>query len=379
MQETKVPRDLSHHDDDDDDDNSNRDRLQESAPHFAKQDSGKKGGSGTSFFPGKAISVHYSHHGYGNDLEAKVAKKVKEEEDWSKYHSSVMKPDDANKKNKRDLFCVWICLCFFIIIGMIVYGFMSGLFLPNDKNEENIDPSNPTKPDVTSAERQAYMEELMDFYQIPFLEPSSPQEQAMQWLGFQDVPLDVPIETDEHAAAVYQRVRLQQRYALVVWYFAQGGPKLWTAINRDTSAGWITNGAGIHECDWHGIDCEVMPGMELLSDDEQDSRVVIGIRLNSAMGVVLTGTSLSSELGMLTNVRLLEFSSQRLEGSIPDEWKAMSNLGTVIVIELREYSCSCRSCSTSLHRTVSFVQEQDPNDHSGLDRRVLAAASDVGH
>jgi hypothetical protein len=353
MPVANMPSDFHYHDDDDDDDHSNVIGLQEMAPHIAKTDYGDKGDIDICIHPGVAISVHYNSPENDDDLEAKVAKKLKEEEGWKKYHSSVMKPNVEN--TKRDLFCVWICLCFFIIITMLVYGFVSRLFLPNNKNEHVDDPSISTEPVVSSAERQAYLEDLTEFYQVPFLEPSSPQEQAMQWLSFHDAPLEIPKETDQDDAAMYQRVRLQQRYALAVWYFAQGGPKLWTAINRDVSAGWMTNGVGIHECDWHGIDCEVMPGMKLQSEDEQDTRVVIGVRLNTAMGVVLTGTSLSSELGMLTNLRRLDFSSQRLEGSIPDEWKAMTSLGKLLSL-----SSSCISHEGTLdHVTHGFLPFQN--------------------
>jgi hypothetical protein len=347
----EMPMDLLHHDDDD---NSNLTDVQERAPPFAKPDNANKSGLDIDYCPGKAISVHDTHHGYDDDLEAKVAKKIKEEEEWKQYHSSVMKLDDANTSKKRDLFYVWICLCFFILIGMMVYGFVSGLFLPNT-NEGTVDPSISAEPDVSSAERQEYLENLMNFYKVPFLELASPQEQAMQWLSFQDVPMNVPMETEEDATAVYQRIRLQQRYALVVWYFAQGGPKLWSTINRDASAGWMTYGAGVHECDWHGIDCEVMPGIELLSEGEPEARVVIGIRLNTAMGVVLTGTSLSSELGLLPHVRRLDFSSQRLEGSIPDEWKAMTSLGTSLLLLNGSQSAKISNFS---YATFAFASSQ---------------------
>lgn len=269
-------------------------------------------------YPGTSVAVHYNVDDDGL-MEDKVAKKIKNDEAMKKYHSSVMKPDlTANKK--RDLFFVWVCLFFFVFIGLFVYGFVSGLFLPSKGND-----TIPIEPEISDAERQAYMEDLKEFHQLDLFEPASPQEQAMKWLSFQDVPLNVPTVDQEDATAVYEQIRLEQRYALTVWYFAQGGPKLWSTINRDVAAGWMLFGAGVHECEWHGIDCETLPGMELLL--EQEARVVVGVRLNSAMGVVLTGTSLSTELGMLSNVRRLDFSDQRLEGSIPEEWKQMTNLG----------------------------------------------------
>ncbi|KAG7371131.1 leucine rich repeat LRR-containing protein [Nitzschia inconspicua] len=312
-----IPKDLP------DNDESLFELVKETSPpaftDSSKLDFSKKGYF--THYPGTAVAVHYNDD-HDVDFQSKMAQKIKDEEEFKKYHSSVIKSDTSIQK--RDFFFAWMCLFCLIFVGILVYGFASGLFLPS--NGGNNDPSIPADQGMSHAERQAYMDGLLDFFQLPFLQPSSPQGQAMQWLSFQDAPLDVPDASQEDAMAIYQRIRLQQRFALAVWYFDQGGPKLWSTINRDTAAGWMTHGIGVHECDWHGIDCEVLPGMELLLDRESEARVVIGIRLDATMGVGLTGTSLSPELGMLTNLRRLNFSNQRLEGSIPDEWKAMTNL-----------------------------------------------------
>jgi hypothetical protein len=147
----------------------------------------------------------------------------------------------------------------------------------------------------------------------------------MEWLAFEDEPIEEALAKSDNQGGQ----RLQQRYALVTWYFAQGGPKLWSTINNDPSAGWIHHGRGVHECEWMGIDCEIFPRKD--ENGRVQQRVVVSIRLSPAVGAVLTGTSLSTEIGMLTHLQRLDVSEQRLQGSIPDEWQSLTNLG----------ECSC--------------------------------------
>ena len=138
---------------------------------------------------------------------------------------------------------------------------------------------------------------------------------------------------------------LEQRYALVVWYFDQGGPTVWKTLNREASSGWIAFGAGVHECDWKGVDCGE-------GGSDNTKRAVVGLRLSPALGVVLTGTSLSTEIGLLTNLRRMDFSDQRLQGKIPDEWAALSQLG--------EYRC----VAFGSVRFGSVQSNQNPRTHT---------------
>ena len=155
-------------------------------------------------------------------------------------------------------------------------------------------------------DRQGYYESLMGILDSSQFELNSPQGQAIQWLAFEDIPLALEDDSDVD--------RVWQRFALVAVYFAQGGPKLWSSFNRDESSGWIEHGAGIHECDWKGIDCNA---------DMQ----IVGVRLGAsgAPGITLTGT-IASELSLLTELRHLDLSKNRLEGTIPDEWEKLTNL-----------------------------------------------------
>jgi hypothetical protein len=291
-----------------------------------------------SFMPGTATVLYGTHGDAIDDMEAKVAQKMMKEEDLKKYHGSFMKETPtffptSEGKGKRDLYLVWMALLTLVFVGLVTFGFVSGLFLPSagDASSQSLAPA------MSFTERQAYMEELVKFLQLGPLEPSSPQEQALEWMSFQDDPLPVPTQLNTAGNALagdtpYDTVRLEQRYALAVWYFAQGGPKLWATINRDSGSGWMNHGIGVHECDWHGVDCD---DIKSFTTSAESARVVVGLRLNQAVGVVLTGTTLSTELGLLTHLRRLDFADQRLEGSIPNEWKSWSNLGKLLL------TCQC--------------------------------------
>jgi hypothetical protein len=194
------------------------------------------------------------------------------------------------------LLVVVAIVCFFVIA--VIPGAKGNNSPQQDKEEDSYD-------------RQGYYEDLMGILQYPLLQRNSPQGQAIQWMAFEDVPL--PLEDNSEVSS-----RLWQRFALVVWYFAHGGPNLWSSFNRDPASGWIEHGAGIHECGWKGVDCNA---------DMQ----VTGLLLGAAeAGITLTG-SLTTELGVLTNLEHFDVSNNRLEGTIPDDWKALTNLGTCVV------------------------------------------------
>jgi hypothetical protein len=238
-------------------------------------------------------------------------------------------------------------------LALMGYGFGSGLFIPNSGKHHSVDGNgviingdgdgalpNYGSSDSYTFARQDYKYEISTLLGLSnVIERTSPQAQAIEWLAFEDEPLFVVTKesttTNETNAnnnngnKLYNYEsyleRLEQRYSLVVWYFDQGGPKLWTTINREPSSGWINFGADIHECQWKGIDCEYKNNK--YEGDDSDGGIVVGVRLSPTLGVVLTGTSLSTELGLLTSLRRLDFSNQRLQGTIPKEWSKLTDLG----------------------------------------------------
>ncbi len=159
---------------------------------------------------------------------------------------------------------------------------------------------------IDDAGRKEYYESLLLFLGETIMAPDSAQSNSLEWMAFDDIPIDAITSN-----------RFWQRFALVVWYFEQGGTTLWSAVNSDPSAGWISFGEGVHECDWKGVDCDV-------------HFQVTGLRLGIGMGITMTGTFLSTELGVLTHLNQLDLSGHRLQGSIPGQWQSLTNLGKYV-------------------------------------------------
>jgi len=190
-----------------------------------------------------------------------------------------------------------------LFLALITYGFGSGLFIPDSRpagaaddtfhinnNTGGANSSSLSSPVSYTLARQDYKYQIMTLLGLPnVMERTSPQAQAIEWLAFEDEPLFVMEDsattttttatttnktavTDSSSSSsssssnnnngydddYYEPYvgRLEQRYSLVVWYFDQGGPKLWTTLNREPSSGWINFGSGVHECQWKGIDCD---------------------------------------------------------------------------------------------------------------------------
>ena len=259
----------------------------------------------------------------------------------TKFKKEILEEDENRLPVKQKRFTLdWF---FWTMAGMTVvflslvgYGFGSGLYLPdksiNIPSDTAVDTNNGfaaqqgdssvagsfSQTDLgSSLGRQEYKYNLLTLLGLPpVIERSSPQDRAIDWLAFDDEPL---FDSNDLDVSPEEMKRLEQRYALVVWYFAHGGPSLWTTLNRDASSGWIEHGAGVHECDWRGVDCEYL--------EDETNGVIVGLRLSNTMGVVMMGSSMSTELGMLTDLRSIDFSDQRLQGKIPDEWSKLTNLG----------------------------------------------------
>jgi hypothetical protein len=271
-------------------------------------------GSDNEFFVSEAYPTKECYEG-GQDLH-----------DGKLFDGGDFVVPQAKVVKKRDFFIVWMSLLTITFLSLVVYGFASKLFIPNSSANGG-SPSASSKDDQQDVyDRQAYYDNLLAFLDLPVLEPASPQAQALEWLAFEDEPLEKELASrDTDPASDNQGgQRVKQRYALVTWYFAQGGPKLWSTINTDSSAGWIKYGAGVHECEWRGIDCEPLTKKDEAVNEKGE---IVAIRLSPAVGVVLTGTSLSTEIGMLAHLKRLDVSDQRLQGSIPEEWRSLTNIG----------------------------------------------------
>jgi Leucine-rich repeat (LRR) protein len=96
--------------------------------------------------------------------------------------------------------------------------------------------------------------------------------------------------------------RLQQRYALLVLYFSNGGEK------------WRINPEA-HECDWKFCVCK-------------NSSVITKLFMGSQLG--MTGL-LPGEIGLLTDLKHLDLQQNRLEGKLPESLFNLSKLGTFLL------------------------------------------------
>lgn len=223
----------------------------------------------------------------------------------------------ADEKDSRCYSCAfWLLVVAFVVaatgsavlIAYSVKGFQSDEKAPLLNGSGSGDQSRPAQNGLpfnySKEEREEYYALLLRLHgSESLIPPQSVVAKSLEWMAFEDVP--IPNVNTE---------RFWQRFALIVWYFEQGGPTLWSRVNANPSSGWILHGIGRHECDWHGIDCD-------------ENRNVTGVRLGMGTGITMTGVSLSTELGALTRLNRLDLENHRLKGSIPREWSALTNLG----------------------------------------------------
>ena len=269
----------------------------------------------------------------------------------------------------KRLLCLIVVICC-VTIPTLLWYFQ--VFTKNDSSNGN-DPSTTNNngsteapPDlvtITQDQRQLYYDYLLQMVPadttLALTDTSSPEARALEWLAFEDTDVDLILMTIEPKSKTsvgtsgddndaIQR-RILQRFALLVLYYSTGGTQFWKVMNADPTSGWIEYGQGIHECFWNGIDCQNFKrqssstGIGIDNDDttlsasgeEEDSHnnddddwqhVVSGIRLAGGFGITLTGPTLPTQLGLLTHLEVLNLEHNRLEGTLPTEWKSLTNL-----------------------------------------------------
>jgi hypothetical protein len=204
------------------------------------------------------------------------------------------------QSRRRRMVIFFFILLIFLVTGAVVATMVA---VKEDEAASNGDEdSSQDTPSVSLQFQDEYYESIRRLVLGPtpnmVLDPNSPQAQAMEWLAYQDT-------------LYLDSSHLLQRYALVAFYFANGG-NLWAALGN-ASSGWVPNGIGVHECEWIFVDC----------DPEQEQ--VVSLRLSGG-GIMLTG-ELATEIGHLSRLNYLSLANSRLEGTIPFQLYQLTDLG----------------------------------------------------
>ena len=181
----------------------------------------------------------------------------------------------------------------FVIGGIaLACGLLVSSFNKSSSDDNGgLAPTREWESSARLAEMRVVFEEVSS--PMDFLNPLSPQSQALDWLVYKDTLLTSINDPN-----------LFQRYLLLVMAFGNNGGG-WRGI-----APW-DQFYGDHECDvFAGIDCN------------EDNEVVHLDMHNRRM----TG-SIPNELGILTSLTKLQFGNNDLVGTIPTSLYQLTNLG----------------------------------------------------
>ena len=209
-------------------------------------------------------------------------------------------------------FWIWTALI------LVVSGVSLALSLTLTRNKDNSSDqgSKGDLSDISGDDYYEYLYQTIGQNSKFWVDPSSAQASAAEWLSYQDNLYTQDIPT------------LIQRYALVVLYYSTG------AVDRD----WLVQ--GVSECDFDGIRCDqegVVTGLHLTQRALSgplppeigllDSLTLLNLKLNRLKG------TLPDELFLLTNLVELDLSVNQLAGSIPAGLGRLTNLGLLSLSE----------------------------------------------
>jgi hypothetical protein len=184
-----------------------------------------------------------------------------------------------------------------IAVGVVV------VIVGNENSTLPVDIVSVPPPRKNSTLNDAYLHEIRTILVPPRFwgESNAPQSRAAEFMAYADSPNHVSVTSP----------RLQQRYALLVLYFSNGGEK------------WRIN-PEFHECDWRFCVCK-------------NSSVVTKLSMGNQLD--MTGL-LPDEIGLLTNLEHLDLQQNRLEGKVPESLFNLSNLGTFLL----DHLCVSQMC-----------------------------------
>jgi len=159
-----------------------------------------------------------------------------------------------------------------------------------------------------------------------FLDESSPQSQALQWIRMNYVPDDV--------ASNDKTPYLIQHYVLAVLYYGLDGPNSWMRTDR-----WLSNETSV--CEWytstyHHHSHQASLSHTLYNHEEKDN-IIVGdenalcnnhglLQILDLSSNRLVGT-LPTEIGLLSNyLKRINMHHNELHGTIPTELSQLSGL-----------------------------------------------------
>ena len=219
----------------------------------------------------------------------------------------------------------WVILWLLLTVSIILIAIVVSIYCGEDGggSEENMD--------IISS---PYVDMFPTYTKAAFRDPASPQSKAFEWLS------------NDPAFLQYTGDRKLQRFALATLYYSTGGQE-WSGQER-----WLSYNSD--ECQWYFSSFSIYtspgacmaaggalkslvlennnmtgtlpPELALLTDLKHlEIRRNYKVQEDSNDSNILFG-SLPTEIGMLNQLEVLDFSQNELTGSIPVEYNSLTNL-----------------------------------------------------
>lgn len=236
---------------------------------------------------------------------------------------------------------IWLCAA----LAVLLVGVLSAIIavVVSDDGTEAVGPGLSPGPTPLDPMKRAVDEILLMTVASPSVldDPATPQARARQWMLYQDELVADILAQDEDNDGDGRgdgAARIQQRYALVVFYYATGGPH-WNATSDAVNNGTTTassstattttgtsNSKGsaassflqpaLSECDWEGVTCADKLRYRRRRHLQERRTSVTRLFFNARN---LTG-ALPVELGpAVPTVQEVDMSHNALQGTLPEE------------------------------------------------------------
>ena len=212
--------------------------------------------------------------------------------DWEKQPSPLLQDEHQAKRCSRESqILILIVALLMLPLGITAAVVVSRRNQNQNQNQLPLDDSSSVgttslwKPEERLGEIKAILSTVGVSDPLTFLEPTSPQARALDWLVYEDTLL-----TPNDAPDV-----IVQRYVAILFAYA-GNAELWRGVEP-----WFEL-TGSHECSFPGLDCN------------PDNNHIDSIQLLRRR---VSGT-IPEEIGLLTDLKILVLGMNHLEGSFPD-------------------------------------------------------------